>query len=45
MVSGTVAQWECVWGQSYGDLRPLALVLYAAVRVYVRACPPDFHWK
>lgn len=27
IVSGTVAQWECVWGQSYGDLQLLAVVI------------------
>lgn len=38
MVSGTVAQWECVWGQSYGDLRLLAVIVYASWC----ACPPKF---
>ncbi len=35
MVSGTVAQWECVWGKSYGDLLLLAVVVCQLVFVCV----------
>lgn len=41
MVSGTVAQWECVWGKSYGDLRLLAVVEHQ----FMCVCPPDSYWK
>lgn len=34
MVSGTVAQWECVLGQSYGDLRLLAVVIWRFACVF-----------
>lgn len=27
MVSGTVAQWECVWNKTYGDLQLLSVVV------------------
>lgn len=32
MLSGTVAQQECVWGQSCGDLRLLAVVPWGFMR-------------